>query len=87
MKLNRLPQGYYNQYAVEQLKLSVWGEHLQPVRDTAILIKMEREQIPQLMRDLVDMDIQVLSVQPRHSLEDYFLQVTSGNQHVDTYSN
>ena len=80
-------QTFDNQYAVEQLKLSVWGEHLQPVRDTAILIKMEREQIPQLMRDLVDMDIQVLSVQPRHSLEDYFLQVTSGNQHVDTYSN
>jgi ABC-type multidrug transport system ATPase subunit len=80
-------QTFDNQYAVDQLKLSVWGEHLQRVRDTAILIKMEREQIPQLMRDLVDMDIQVLSVQPRHSLEDYFLQVTSGNQHVDTYSN
>ncbi len=80
-------QTFDNGYAMEQLQLSVWGQHLQPQRDTAILIKLDRQQISQLHRDLVDMDIQVLSLQPRHSLEDYFLQVTSGNQHVDTYSN
>ncbi len=80
-------QTFDNGYALEQLELSVWGNHLQPQRDTAILIKLDRELIPQLHRDMVDMDIQVLSLQPRHSLEDYFLQVTSGNQHVNTYSN
>ncbi len=80
-------QTFDNVYAIQQLQLSAWSKHLQPQRDTAILIRLDRQQIPQLHRDLVDMDIQLLSLQPRHSLEDYFLQVTSGNQHVDTYSN
>ena len=79
-------QTFDNQYALEQLQISSWAQHLQPQRDSAILIKIDRLQIPQLHRDLVDMDIQLLSIQPRHSLEDYFLQVTSANQHVDTYS-
>ena len=80
-------QTFDNAYAVQQLAISAWRQHIQPQRDSAILIKLDRQQIPQLHRDLVEMDIQVLSLQPRHSLEDYFLQVTSGNQHVDTYSN
>lgn len=80
-------QTFDNEYALQQLQLSPWNTHLQPQRDSAILIRLDRQLIPQLHRNLVDMDIQVLSLQPRHSLEDYFLQVTSGNQHVDTYSN
>jgi ABC-type multidrug transport system ATPase subunit len=71
----------------QKLQESSWKLHLQSKRNNSILIKLDRQQIPQLNRDLVAMDIQVLSFQPRHSLEDYFLQVTSGNQHVDTYSN
>jgi len=80
-------QTFDNAYALQQLQVSAWGAHLQPQHDTAILIKLNKELIPQLHRDLVDMDIQLLSLQPRHSLEDYFLHVTSGNQHVDTFSN
>jgi ABC-type multidrug transport system ATPase subunit len=76
-----------NGCALQQLQVSAWAGKLQGQRDSAILIKLDRKQISQLHRDLVDMDIQVLSLQPRHSLEDYFLQVTSGNQHVDTYTN
>ncbi len=76
-----------NVFALQQLQLSAWAAHLQPQRDSAILIKLDRQLISQFHRDLVQMDIQVLSLQLRHSLEDYFLQVTSGNQHVDTYSN
>ncbi len=80
-------QTFDNEYALQKLQVSNWNTHLQPQRDSSLLIKLDRQQIPQLHRDLVDMDIQILSLQPRHSLEDYFLQVTSGNQHVDTYSN
>ncbi|MDP1762243.1 MAG: ABC transporter ATP-binding protein [Sediminibacterium sp.] len=80
-------QTFDNVYALQQLQVSPWNTHLQPRRDTAILIKLDRQLIAQLHRDMVNMNIQVLSLQPRHSLEDYFLQVTSGNQHVDTYSN
>lgn len=75
-----------NDFALQQIRQSVWAANLQQPRDSVMLLKLDRKQIPQLHRDLVAMNIQVLSLQPRHSLEDYFLQVTSGNQHVDTYS-
>jgi ABC-type multidrug transport system ATPase subunit len=80
-------QTFDNDYAYRQLQMSAWVEHLQPIRGNSILVKMDRLKISEFNRDLVDMDIQVLSLQPRHSLEDYFLQVTSGNQHVGAYTN
>jgi ABC-type multidrug transport system ATPase subunit len=80
-------QSFDNGYALQKLRSSKWSAHLQPQRDGSILVKLDRQQIPALHRDLVAMDIQVISLQPRHSLEDYFLQVTSGNQHVDSYTN
>jgi len=80
-------QTFDNAAALAKLQNSRWQGNLQPQRDTAILVKLDRKEIAQLHRDLVAMDIALESLQPRHSLEDYFLQVTSGNQHVDTYTN
>ncbi len=76
-----------NVFSLQQLQESSWQQNLQPKREHALLLKLDRKLIPQLHRDLVNMNIEVLSLQPRHSLEDYFLQVTSGNQHVDTFTN
>ncbi len=76
-----------NVFALEQLKASPWSENLQAQRNSAILLKLNRTEIPALHTALAAMQIQLLSLQPRHSLEDYFLQITSGNQHVDTYTN
>lgn len=80
-------QTFDNAAALTKLQHSQWKKNLQPQRDAAILVKLDRKEIAQLHRDLVAMDIALESLQPRHSLEDYFLQVTSGNQHVDTYAN
>jgi len=80
-------QTFDNAAALAKLQNSRWQGNLQPQRDNAILVKLDRKEIAQLHRDLVAMDIALESLQPRHSLEDYFLQVTSGNQHVDTYTN
>ncbi|MBI2274870.1 MAG: ABC transporter ATP-binding protein [Chitinophagaceae bacterium] len=80
-------QTFDNAAALTKLQHSQWQKNLQPQRDAAILVKLDRKEIAQLHRDLVAMDIALESLQPRHSLEDYFLQVTSGNQHVDTYTN
>ena len=76
-----------NVFSLQQLQQSSWQQNLQPKREHALLLKLDRKLIPQLHRDLVNMNIEVLSLQPRHSLEDYFLQVTSGNQHVDAFTN
>jgi hypothetical protein len=76
-----------NSFALQQLQASAWKENLQAQRGTSLLVKLDKKQIPAFHRALLEMNIAVLSLQPRHSLEDYFLQVTSGNQHVDSYSN
>ena len=76
-----------NVFSLQQLQQSIWKKNLQLQREHALLLKLDRKLIPQLHRDLVNMNIEVLSLQPRHSLEDYFLQVTSGNQHVDAFTN
>lgn len=69
------------------LQQSEWSSAIQARRNQHILVKVNRNQIPAFHRSLVQMGVELESLQPRHSLEDYFLQVTSGNQHVDTYSN
>ncbi len=72
--------------ALQKLQNSNWAGNLQQQRGATLLLKLDRNQIPQFHRDLVAMGIELVSLEPRHSLEDYFLQVTSGNQHVDTYT-
>ncbi|NCI48873.1 ABC transporter ATP-binding protein [Sediminibacterium roseum] len=80
-------QTFNNEEALRQLQASEWKENIQPRRDESLLVKLDKKQIAAFHRDLVRMNIEVISVQPRHSLEDYFLQVTSGKQHVDSYTN
>lgn len=80
-------QTFNNEEALRQLQTSAWKENIQPRRDESLLVKLDKKQIAAFHRDLVRMNIEVISVQPRHSLEDYFLQVTSGKQHVDSYTN
>lgn len=76
-----------NKFALHQLELSDWKNHIQLNRTNAVVLKLNKQLIPKLHADLVQMNIQLLSLQPRHSLEDYFLQVTSGKQHVDAFTN
>ncbi len=76
-----------NQMAVEKLANSSWKNNLKPMRDGHILIQLDQEAIPILNQFLVDQHIGVLLLQPRHSLEDYFLQITAGKQHVGTFTN
>jgi hypothetical protein len=44
---------------------------------------MNQQRIPQLVKDLISMNAEVIAIQPVHSLEEYFLSLTSANQHVD----
>jgi len=60
---------------------------LQSQRNHKLVLKLDRKEIPQLHKDLIAMNAMLISLEPKHSLEDYFLQVTSGNQHVDAFTN
>jgi len=76
-----------NTEALAIISNSKWQTTLQPQRDNNILIKMHRNAIPDLHVWLVQQNIRLISLLSRHSLEDYFLQVTSGEQHVATFTN
>jgi ABC-type multidrug transport system ATPase subunit len=76
-----------NKKTLVQLEQSEWSSRLQPLRGKTIILKMNKQQVPSFNRSLVQMNIPVLSLQPRHSLEDYFLEVTTGNQHVEAFTN
>lgn len=52
-----------NDAALETLQQSRWADQLQPRRSGVLLIKLHRNQIPDLHRDLVAMNIPVLSLQ------------------------
>jgi ABC-type multidrug transport system ATPase subunit len=47
--------------------------------DDRLLIELHQQQIPHLIRHLVNHDVEILSVLSRHSLENYFLSLTSAN--------
>jgi len=76
-----------NEAALILLQQSQWATFLQPRRSGTLILKLNRTVIPQLHAWLVQQGIQVMGVQPRHSLEDLFLQVTSGKQHVEAFTN
>ena len=71
----------------EVLARSKWQPFLQERQAGKFLLKMDRNLIPELTRDLVEQGVQVLALRPRHSLEDYFLSLTTANQHVDAFTN
>ena len=73
--------------ALSLINNSKWQTVLQPQRNNNIVLKMHRNTIPDFHVWLVQQNIKVISLQSRHSLEDYFLQVTSGQQHVAAFTN
>jgi ABC-type multidrug transport system ATPase subunit len=66
------------------LKESQWQATLQSAEDV-ILLKTDRASVPLLNVFLVQQGVQVFSLRSRHSLEDYFLSLTTPNQHVAAY--
>jgi ABC-type multidrug transport system ATPase subunit len=62
------------------LQQSQWSRYLQPSEN--IVLKMHRKEIPLLAKFLVEQNIEILAIRPKHSLEDYFLSLTTANQHV-----
>jgi ABC-type multidrug transport system ATPase subunit len=71
----------------EVLARSKWQAFLQERQAGKFLLKMDRARIPAFLRELVQEGVEVLALRPRHSLEDYFLSLTTSNQHVDAFTN
>jgi ABC-type multidrug transport system ATPase subunit len=54
--------------------------------EDGIYLRLHKDKIPVVMKQLVEMDIPVISLYARHSLEDYFLSLTS-QPHVEAFKN
>jgi hypothetical protein len=48
---------------------------------------MHKDDVPKLTVDLVQIGIQVMSINSSHSLENYFLSLTTQASHVEAFAN
>ena len=69
---------------LEKLQDSTVQRFLHGQRNDCLLLKLHRNEVPAVMKELVQMDINVISFHSKHSLEDYFLSLTTGSPHVET---
>ena len=76
-----------NTACLQLLQQGAWNKNLQQQRGNTVLLKLDRNELPQLHKWLVENKVAVISLQPRHRLEDFFLQVTSGKQYVEAFTN
>jgi len=74
-----------NEITKRVLQQSKWSESIQDSQ--GVTLKMHKKEIPSLVKFLVEQNVELLSIQPKHSLEDYFLSLTTSNQHVAAYQN
>jgi ABC-2 type transport system ATP-binding protein len=65
---------------LQYLSLTQWQQCLDTQHDLQnVRLLVNKNQIPLLIKDIVNQGIDIFSVEQRHSLEDYFLKVTKGN--------
>src|SRR5688572_6909363 len=66
-----------NEEAILIINKSVWANSLLETGSRNIFLEMDKLHIPELNRMLVQNSVNVISLRPKHSLEDYFLSLTS----------
>ena len=72
---------------LKKLQGSLLKDFLHGQRNDCLLLKLHRNEVPSVMRELVQLDVNVISLHSKHSLEDYFLSLTTGNPHVEVAKN
>jgi ABC-type multidrug transport system ATPase subunit len=68
--------------AFEKISASPLRDLLYEKTGDGLVLKLHRKDIPDVLRKLVEMEIGILSFHARHSLEDYFLSLTSAKLKV-----
>nr|WP_294905229.1 ABC transporter ATP-binding protein [uncultured Lacibacter sp.] len=69
------------------IRNSGYASKLMSMDVNGIELKLKKEEVPALTKWLVQQNISILGVHARHSLEDYFLKITTANQHVEPFKN
>jgi ABC-type multidrug transport system ATPase subunit len=71
----------------EKLQQSVLQQYVHGKRNDCLLLKLHRDNLPAVVKELVSMDVNIISIHSKHSLEDYFLSLTTGYTNVETAEN
>ncbi len=74
-----------NAKAIIQFQQTDWASTILEQSGKLIRLRMDKKEIPLLTNKLVSMDVGILSVNPRHSLEDYFLSLTNAESNVESF--
>ena len=75
------------EHVYQTLQSGSWNHYLKERRQNTIVFQLGKEKIPQLNAYLISIGAEVTALKPKHSLEDYFLSLTTSNQHVDSFAN
>jgi len=70
----------------EKIQQSPLKKILNGKRNDCLLLKLHRYEIPGVIKELIKMDVNILSFYSKHSLEDYFLSLTA-HPHVEAFKN
>ncbi len=73
-------------FALQQLQQTKWMPFVQP-NQIKLQLVMPKNEVPQLVADLVSKNVQLLSISPMHALENYFLSLTNNTAHVEPAAN
>jgi ABC-type multidrug transport system ATPase subunit len=75
-----------NEETIAKLQNSQWASSIENSKK-GLRLQMNRKDVPLLVSTLASMHVNILSVEPRHSLEDYFLSLTNNDTHVEPFTN
>jgi ABC-2 type transport system ATP-binding protein len=63
--------------ALQKIQQTNWNSTFKTRNDHKLIFELKKEEVALFNKTLVELDIAVSSLRPRHSLEDYFLEITS----------
>ena len=73
--------------AAARLETTVWFRYLTKTENNHLILQLPKHLIPELNRSLVQLEINVLSLQAKNSLEAQFLSLTRSKQNVAAFTN
>jgi len=72
-----------NAAAYEKLQQPELEKYFHGKRNDCLLLKLHRDNIPAVIKELIRLEVNIISIHSKHSLEDYFLSLTTKNPDVE----
>jgi len=60
-----------------ELRMTRWANSIISINEQKVILKIKREEVPGFIKSIAGMNQEIYSIHKKHSLEDYFLSLTS----------